>query len=393
MRRSSLFRFYILMFMEVVAANMVHPVTPTFLTELQMPEFMFGAAFAAMALTNFLFCPFWGAVGDSIGRVKTLVITIFGYAVGQLMFLYSMSIWQILVARMLAGIFSGGCTVSLMAYVADTAEPKKCGREMAVCAALTSAGIAIGYLVGGLLGDISVRAAFLSQFFLLCLSGAGMGLTLLDGSYYKKHKVNFAHAVNPLSVFSDSRAEFNAPMAVFLITAFLACFSSTAYDNAFNYYLKDQFHFPPSYNGYIYAAIGVVGISVNMTLGMWLQRKTGGRLPLVAIFLAAAVALTVSLQITQVGSYIAVNMIFYVCNSMYLPLQQALAIRQWKGDHGAISGVFSSVRAAGMVSGSLSAGLMYEVAPRLTMGVCAGVFFVTAVLVLFNIRQYKEGRK
>jgi len=129
------------------------------------------------------------------------------------------------------------------------------------------------------------------------------------------------------------------------------------------------------------------------SFGWFRDGKTGGRLPLVAIFLAAAVALTVSLQITQVGSYIAVNMIFYVCNSMYLPLQQALAIRQWKGDHGAISGVFSSVRAAGMVSGSLSAGLMYEVAPRLTMGVCAGVFFVTAVLVLFNIRQYKEGRK
>ena len=31
MRQSSLLRFYVLMFMEVVAANMVHPVTPTFL--------------------------------------------------------------------------------------------------------------------------------------------------------------------------------------------------------------------------------------------------------------------------------------------------------------------------------------------------------------------------
>ena len=393
MRKTSLLRFYSLMFLEVVAANMVHPVTPTFLTELQMPEFMFGAAFAAMSLTNFLFCPFWGAVGDSIGRVKTLVITIFGYAAGQLMFLFGTSVWQILVARMVAGVFSGGCTVSLMAYVADTAEPKRCGREMAVCAALTSAGIAVGYLVGGLLGDISVRTAFLSQFTLLCMSALGMGLTLLDGSYYERRKLNLARAMNPLSVFSDSRAALSAPMAVFLVTAFLACFASTAYDNAFNYYLKDQFHFPPSYNGYIYAAIGVVGISVNMTLGMWLQQKTGGRLPLAAIFLAACVTLSVSLQITQVGSYIAVNMIFYVCNSMYLPLQQALAIRQWNGDHGTISGVFSSVRAAGMVSGSLSAGLMYEIAPRLTMGVCAAVFFGTALLVFFNIHQYKEGRK
>jgi len=393
MRRASLFRFYILMFIEIVAANMVHPVTPTFLSDLQMPEFMFGAAFAAMSLTNFLFCPFWGTVGDSIGRVKTLVITITFYAFGQLMFLYSTTIWQILTARMISGVFSGGCTVCLMAYVADVAEPNRCGKHMAICAALTSAAIAVGYLVGGILGDISVRTAFLSQFALLCLSAFGMGVLLLDGTYYQKHKVNLVHAVNPFSVFTDSRALFNGPMVVFLTTVFLACFASTAYDNAFNYYLKDQFRFPPSYNGYIYAAIGVVGISFNMTLGLWLQRKTGGRLPLAMICLAACLTLTASLKISQVGVYIAVNMIFYVCNSMYLPLQQALAIRQWKGDHGTISGVFSSVRAAGMVSGSLSAGFLYELAPRLPMGVCAGVFFLAAAIVLFNIYQYKEGKR
>lgn len=393
MRKSSLYRFYVLMFMEVVAANMVHPVTPTFLTDLQMPEYMFGAAFAAMSLTNFLFCPFWGAMGDGIGRVKTLVITIAGYAFGQLMFFYSTTIWQILVARMIAGVFSGGCTVSLMAYVADTADPDQCGKHMAICAALTSAAIAVGYLVGGLLGDIAVRVAFLSQVGVLCLSSAGMGLFLLDGAHYRRQRINISRAANPFSVFTDSRELFSFPMTVFLVTVFLGCFASTAYDNAFNYYLKDQFRFPPSYNGYIYAAIGVVGISVNMTLGLWLQRKTDGRFPLAVIFVAAGLALAASLKISQVGFYIAVNMIFYVCNSMYLPLQQALAIRQGKGDHGTISGVFSSVRAAGMVSGSLSAGFLYEIAPLLTMGVCAIVFFVTAAIVLFNRYQYKEGKR
>lgn len=392
MRKASLFRFYILMFIEVVAANMVHPVTPTFLTELQMPEFMFGAAFAAMSLTNFLCCPLWGTTGDSIGRVKTLVITITGYAFGQLMFLNSTNIWQILVARMIAGVFSGGCTVSLMAYVADTADPDRCGGHMAICAALTSAAIAVGYLVGGLLGDISVRTAFLTQFAMLCLSALGMGVLLLDGDHYQKHKLHLMHAINPFSVFTDNKARFNGPMVVFLVTVFLACFASTAYDNAFNYYLKDQFHFPPSYNGYIYAAIGVVGIAVNMTLGLRLQRIKDCRLPLAVIFVAACLTLASSVLISQMGTYITVNMVFYVCNSMYLPLQQALAIRHWVGDHGTISGVFSSVRAAGMVTGSLSAGFLYEIAPRLTMGVCAGIFLVTAALVLFNSYQYR-GRK
>ena len=147
-------------------------------------------------------------MGDSIGQVKVLVITISGYAVGQLLFSYSTTIWQILPARLLAGIFSGGCTVCLMAYVSDAAEPEECGKHMAICAALTSAGTAIGYLVGGVLGDISVQTTFLGQFVLLCLSALGMGLTLLDGTCYHKRQVNIVHAINPLSVFTDSKLFF-----------------------------------------------------------------------------------------------------------------------------------------------------------------------------------------
>lgn len=385
MRRASLLRFFVLMFMEVVAANMIHPVTPTFLTNLNMPEFMFGAAFAAMSLTNFLFCPFWGALGDSRGRVKILSITIFGYAVGQLLFLFGTNIWQILLARAVAGIFSGGCTVSLMAYVADTAEPEQCGKHMAVCGALTSAGVCIGYLVGGLMGDISVETAFWAQFVLLISSALGMLLLLKDGNHYQIHKIRFTKAINPLSVFTDSRKQFTKPMLIFLGTVFVSCFASTAYDNSFNYYLKDQFAFPPSYNGYIYALIGVVGITVNMTLGMWLQRHTRGYMPLMVIYLAAAAALLSSLKIQSMLPYIAVNMVFYIGNSMYLPLQQAQAIRRWMGDHGAVSGVFSSIRAAGMVLGSLSAGVLYEFAPLLPMGFCAVCFLGAAALVLYDV--------
>lgn len=390
MKRSSLARFFVLMFLEVVAANMVHPVTPTFLTQLQMPEFMFGAAFAAMSLTNFLFCPFWGAVGDRVGRVRTLFITILGYAAGQILFLFGSTIWQILLARMVAGVFSGGVTVCFMAYVADTAAPEHCGRAMAVSAALTSAGTAIGYLAGGVLGDLSVAASFWGQFVILCVTALGVLLLLADGEHYISKKVSFAQALNPLSVFSRGKGHFTKPMLVFLAGVFLACFASTAYDNAFNYFLKDQFSFPPSYNGFIYAAIGVVGITFNMTAGLWIQRRTTCYLPLAVIFLMAGATLLASIGIDQEGPYILVNMVFYLCNSMYLPLQQALAIRQWRDQNGTVSGVFSSVRAASMVTGALFAGALYEVAPRLPMWVCAAIFFATALVAFYNMLQYRR---
>lgn len=382
MRRASLNRFFILMFLQVLAANMVHPVTPTFLKALSMPSYLFGAAYAAMSCTNFLFCPFWGRASDSFGRIRTMTAAILGYAGGQLLFLYSTTIPQLILARLIAGLFSGGCTVCFMAYVADVSEPARQGRSMAVCAALTSAGTAAGYLAGGVLGNRTVQPAFLAQFGLLCLTAAGVGLLLQDGPHYEKRHLHLARAVNPLSAFLDAAPLMDRTMMFFLLSVFAACFAGTAYDNAFNYYIKDQFAFPPAYNGYIYAAVGLAGIAVNMTLGMWLQRNTSCRTPLTVILGLAGGTLALSLAIGEIGPYIGVNMAFYVLNSLYLPLQQALVIRNSRAGHGQISGVFSSVRAVGMVTGSLSAGLLYELAPRLPMAVCAAAFGAAACLNL-----------
>ena len=387
MKKPTLAPFYMLMFTEVMAANMVHPVTPSFLTALGMPDQMFGVAFAAMSLTNFWLCPFWGRVGDLYSRVKTMSLTIVLYAVGQFLFLRSTTAWQILLARLFSGAFSGGTTVCLMAYGADAVGEEHCGRQMAICAAMTSAGTAAGYLVGGVLGDISVETAFLWQIALLVLSALGMLLFLKDGACYHRSSGGLLASLDPLCPFRRQSVFFSSAAVVFLLSVFLACFASTAYDNAFNYYLKAQFHFPPSYNGCIYAAVGIVGLAFNMTAGLELQRRTNCLTPLIVLFFVAFLTLVASLFTHSAVAYVCVNMLFYLCNSTYLPLQQALAMRQCRAEHGTVSGIFSSIRAMGMVTGSLSAGFLYARAPMLPMGVCAVLFLLTALCTWVNLRK------
>lgn len=388
MKKASMSRFFFLMFLQVMAANMAHPVTPAFLKALAMPDYMFGAAFAAMSITNFLFCPFWGRVGDSVGRVRALTIASLGYAMGQLLFLNSTTVLGILLARLAAGLFSGGCTVCFMAYVADVSEPEQMGRYMALCAALTSAGVAAGYLLGGVLGDISIPAVFMTQFSLLCLTGLLSYGVLKDGARYERRPLRLSLALNPFSAFADAGRFITPSMAVFLGVIFISCFATTAYDNSFNFYLRDQFAFPTSYNGYIYATVGAVGLTINMTLGMWLQRNADCRKSLSIVLALSGASLLFSLTVTDIVPYIGVNMLFYVFNSMYLPLQQALMIREGRMGNGGISGIFSSVRAVGMVTGSLSAGFLYTVFPRLPLLVGACAFVLAAVAAAINIRQY-----
>ena len=52
--------FFTGMILFQLASNFAHPVTPTIIQQLQLPDYMFGLMLAAMQLSNFLFSPFWG---------------------------------------------------------------------------------------------------------------------------------------------------------------------------------------------------------------------------------------------------------------------------------------------------------------------------------------------
>ena len=109
---------------ESVAANVVHPVEPAFYISLALPDWIFGVAFASMALGLFLFAPFWGLVSDRIGRVRTLSLTAVLYGLAQLAFLVSTTVPSIIVARFAAGATCAGFGVAAMAYVADISDAR-----------------------------------------------------------------------------------------------------------------------------------------------------------------------------------------------------------------------------------------------------------------------------
>ena len=97
-----------------LAANFAHPVTPTVIKELQLNDYMFGVALAAMQFTNFLLSPFWGKINKYISSRASLLICCCGYGVAQLWFANATTEFMIILARMFAGLFTGGIFVSIL---------------------------------------------------------------------------------------------------------------------------------------------------------------------------------------------------------------------------------------------------------------------------------------
>ena len=138
--------FFSVMILFNLAANFAHPVTPTVIQELGLNDYMFGVALAAMMLTNFLLSPFWGKINSYISSKTSMLICCCGYGVAQIWFAYAQTELMIILARMFAGLFTGGVFVSFLTYVVSVARPEDQGKYLTYTATIKSVAGAFGYL-------------------------------------------------------------------------------------------------------------------------------------------------------------------------------------------------------------------------------------------------------
>ena len=395
LRRASFPILCVLFGLESVAANVVHPVEPAFYIGLGLPDWIFGAAFAAMAFGLFALAPFWGLVSDRIGRVPTLAITLLTYGFAQLAFLVSTTVATILLARFAAGAFCSGVGVAAMAYVADVSDARTCGRRMTIFAAVQNVATAFGYLVGGVVGEGDPGRSFILQFFILAAVSMGAFMLLCEGPAFHRSEQPLTLArANPLAAFAGTRAVMSPWMVAFLASTACACLASSAFDNSFNYYLRDQFGFPTTYNGVIYAVVGALGLAANLLVGLRLQRSRDVERSLGAVLLCAAAVLASTLLASAMPVYLGLNMLFYVFNSMYLPLMQALAVEGDSTGHGMVSGLFQSFKSLGAMVGALVAGFVYEASPLAPFAMASAAFACACATTLAARRiARRRGRR
>ena len=99
-----------------------------------------------------------------------------------------------------------------------------------------------------------------------------------------------AKEANPFQAFLDSRTFMSVSFALLFAVNVLINFGNTAFDQAFNYYLKDVLGLTSSYNGIIKAAVGLISFVSNMTLCIWIIKRTDTKRSMVCLTSVCAVA-------------------------------------------------------------------------------------------------------
>lgn len=361
--------FFAVMFVFNMAANFAHPVTPSIIQTLGLSDYMFGLALASQMFVNFLFSPFWGRLNDYLSSKRTLLICGLGYALGQVFFALARTELQFVLARMFAGVFVGGAYVSFLTYVVNVSDLRSRGRGMAITATVQSVSSSFGYFVGGMLGEVNIFLSVWAQAATLAVCAVAFFLIMADDTRESLANLNAGALVkqcNPMSAFWQCRRFMTKMMAVLFLMYGLSSLGYIAFDQCFNYYIRDQFGLSSGYNGVIKAMLGVISLVANSTICMWILRKNETSRYMVGVMLICTVSMIGVILLESLVPFIIVNVLFLAFYFISTPLSQSMVAELGEGsDSNLVMGASNAVKSLGNIFGSLFAGFIYEINAKL----------------------------
>ncbi len=387
------FLFFLAMSGFYLAANFAHPVTPTIIQNLELNDYMVGVALAMMNLANFLMSPFWGKINGYISSRVSLLIGSWGYAVAQIWFAYAKTELSIIGARLMAGAFAGAIFVSFLTYVVNVADPKDQAKYLTYSATLSSVVSTFGYLIGGFLGEISIKGTFLVQSATMFAVGL-MFFFFCAPDQQKTEPVplkEIAKEANPLKAFIDCRYFMTIAFAILFAINILINFANTGFDQAFNYYLKDQLNLTSSYNGIIKAGVGLVSFVANMTVCIWIMNKTKVEQSLVKLISVCSFAAVGTVLSPKIGLFITFSVLVYAGYSVSLPvLQHIVASKADVNQKNLVMGFYNATKSLGSIAGSLTAGFIYSAGAKMPFIVTAVVYGIGIIIGILYLKCKKE---
>ena len=154
-------------------------------------------------------------------------------------------------------------------------------------------------------------------------------------------------------------------MALLMLSFGMANLGYIAFEQAFNYYLRDVFGLTSGYNGIIKAALGVISLVANTTICMWIIRKPSYSRYMVGVMSICTAAMAGVVAFGSLVPFVVVNVLFF---AFY----------------------FISIKSFGSIFGSALAGFIYEVHVKLPFVFGFAAFAIATVMMVFFCREEKK---
>jgi MFS transporter, DHA1 family, tetracycline resistance protein len=375
-------------FLNFTGFTLILPVIPFLVGQYVPPEqvgLYVGLVVSVFALCAFCAAPVLGALSDRYGRRPIMMLSLFGSAVGYLIFGLGGALWVLFLGRIIDGLTAGNVS-TIYAYVADTVAPAERGRVYGLLGAVGGLGFMLGPVIGGLLGATSPSTPLFAAAALTLANVAWIYFALPETVAHVGPRPAWRwQQVNPLAqlVHVLGMGGLHVPFAA----AFAFFFAATMLQSNFAVYLKDVLQFGPIGIGWILFAVGVMDIVAQGFL-------TGKLLPRVGASALAKSGLAINaigfafiaclIFVPRVEFLLVSIMIFTLGDGLFQPSINAIISNAAPADaQGLVQGANQSQQALARMLGPLLAAVLSPLS--LSAPYWAGGFIAVAGVVLLSV--------
>jgi MFS family permease len=253
--------------------SVIHPVLPLYVESFRVSYDKLGLIFSAYSLTWAALQVYTGYLGDRFGRKRVALIGFAFYSVFALLNYTASSFTQLLLFRVLQGVGLGLLGPSVLGLVASFEEK---GKSFAFYRAANGAGGVLGPMIGGIIGNHSLRHPFLLSALAAILAGEAM-----LGMKEAKAAESEARFFRAVSGLLRNRAFLFLCMAGFLAELGYASFSIAVP------LAGKSFGLSPSQIGTVLSSYSLSFALLQVPVGVYAERAGKRRLVVSASFLSA----------------------------------------------------------------------------------------------------------
>ena len=244
--------------LDIVGIGIIFPIIPDLLSEVGIEKnasaaFWGGLLSSSYAFMQFVFSPTIGTLSDILGRRPILLLASLLLALDYLLMGFAETIWILFIGRIVGGL-AGGTIATGTAYLADISNAEEKKRNFAVIGAAFGLGFIMGPVIGGLMGEISVRAPFFLSA-LLSFLNFFLCLFFLPETLKLGSKNNFA--IKRLNPFFNMTNIFKIHLLKGLFFCFfLIAFANTVYPAIWSFWGREVFGWSSGMIGITLACYG-----------------------------------------------------------------------------------------------------------------------------------------
>jgi len=377
---------WIAIFIDVLGFTILFPLVGFFSDLFHTTDIVIGLIFSVNAMFGFVFGPILSWLSDKFGRKPLLLISQFGTLFAFVLTAFSNSIWMLVIARMIDGMFGGNFPIA-KAIISDKVPPKDRGIQMA--------NVGIAHVLASLIGP-AIGGFFFTFFGLLgpglfaaglTVITIGVTLSMLEETWPKEKRLHYQkHKAEVIMKVRDNKnALFMLGLWAFHTISFTIVMTSLSFFSVtvLNLGVLDV--------SFVFMISGIFRAGIRFTLFKPTIKKLGEsnaiRVGLVIFF--------ISFFLMGFSDSVVVLMIIFIFVSFAAsltrgPMNSKISQTVSPKIQGKINGFSSGLDSIAQIIGPLAGALIITTLPPYWLGIIVALIALPAMIMSFQKIEKKR---